>query len=69
MKKSYIQPAITLVKTDTESNILAGSGLADTFNETPDSEKEYVTDNILSKYNKSSGLWDTTWNTDDEDEE
>ena len=38
MKKTYIQPAIMLVKTDIESNILAGSGdtLSNTFNENVD---------------------------------
>lgn len=71
MKKTYIQPAIMLVKTDIESNILAGSGdtLSNTFNENVDTVNEYVTADVLSKYNKSSGLWDTSWNTDDEDDE
>lgn len=69
MKKTYIQPAIMLVKTDIESNILAGSGVADTFKETADTEKTYTTGDVLSKYNKTSGLWDTSWNTDDEDDE
>lgn len=71
MKKTYIQPAIMLVKSDTESNILAGSGntLNDTFSDKVDTEKVYQTGDVLSKYNKTSGLWDTSWNTDDEDDE
>mgnify|MGYP006886764612 CR=1 FL=1 len=71
MKKTYIQPAIMLVKSDTESNILAMSGntLSDTFSDTVDTEKVYQTGDVLSKYNKTSGLWDTSWNTDDEDDE
>ncbi len=69
MKKTYIQPAIMLVNSDTESNILAASGLADTFSDKVDTEKVYQTADVLSKYNKTSGLWDTSWNTDDEDDE
>ena len=71
MKKTYIQPDIMLVKSDTESNVLAMSGntLSDTVSDTVDTEKVYQTGDVLSKYNKTSGLWDTSWNTDDEDDE
>ena len=48
---------------------MAASGLSDTFHTTVDSSLEYKTGDVLTKYNKTTGLWDTTWNDDDEDDD
>lgn len=60
-----------LVKTDTENLMAAvsGGGLSDTFSDKVDnSGNEYKTADVLTKYNKASGLWDTTWDSDEDDD-
>lgn len=69
MRKTYIAPSIELVESAAENSLMAASGLRDTFKNTLDSNKEYVSGDVLSKYNKNSGLWDTTWYNEDEDED
>ena len=65
MKKAYIQPAITLVKPDTESLLTIGSG---EFSSTPSSET-YDPNVALSKnHNNLESLWDESWDDEEDDE-
>ncbi len=61
MKKSYIQPSITLVKTDTENLLAEFSTIG------IDSTTEYKTEDMLSKNHHKDSLWDTSW--EDKEEE
>ena len=69
MKETYIKPILTVVATGLVGALMAASGLSDTFHTTVDSSLEYKTGDVLTKYNKTTGLWDTTWNDDDEDDD
>lgn len=65
MKKAYIQPNITLVKTDLGESILAAvSGFDDSL-----SGNGVGSGAITSKKNKGIDLWDESWETPEEDEE
>lgn len=65
MKKTYIQPNITLVKTDLGESILnTVSGFDDSL-----SGNGVNSGAITSKKNKGIDLWDESWETPEENEE
>ena len=64
MKKTYISPSITMVKTETESLLdstsnFNGDGLATGTYETGDQ--------LSKKHNTTTSLWDETWDDPEED--
>ncbi len=61
MKKSYIQPSIVLVETDTESLLAEVSSIS------IDNNNTYEAKDALSKTLHNSSLWDSSWE-EEEDE-
>lgn len=61
MKKSYIQPSIVLVETDTENLLAEVSSIS------IDNTTTYEAKDALSKTLHSSSLWDSSWE-EEEDE-
>lgn len=65
MKKTYIAPSITMVKTDTESLLLS---MSNTFNGDGMASGTYETGDQLSKKHNQGNLWDENWEEPEEDE-
>lgn len=70
MKKTYIKPTTTVVKTELASALMDNSvhkDITDVIDPTPDQSGDYNSGDVLSKEWNASLLWDYSW--DDEGEE
>ena len=70
MKKTYIKPTTTVVKTEPASALMDNIGhkdITDVVDPTPDQNGDYNSEDVLSKEWNASLLWNDSW--DDEEEE